>query len=189
MWALTGPSGQKGPLYRWAVQPMSARTHRPPGPRSHLGPASAAAYTGGGRGKQVIKRKWRIKRKSKHGLFKVAMSRAFTWMMLCMCGMRRSIRTSRSMTRALHTFFRTSLSSSPASANRLWIEKKQIWESKQTTNRREKWIWLTKLKEENHCVFRKTNLILKVIRGLVPLKPRFLWNHFTFSSKLLTWTI
>lgn len=52
--------------------------------------------------------------------FCVTWSPALTWMMLCMCGMRRSMRTSRSMTRALHTFFRTSLSSSPANANRLW---------------------------------------------------------------------
>lgn len=42
------------------------------------------------------------------------------------------MRTSRSMTRALHTFFRTSLSSSPASANRLWPrgrEKRKRWGS------------------------------------------------------------
>lgn len=42
-----------------------------------------------------------------------------TWMMLCMWGMRRSMRTSSNMTRARHTFFRTSESSSAASANKL----------------------------------------------------------------------
>lgn len=42
-----------------------------------------------------------------------------TWMMLCMWGMSRSMRTSSSMTRARHTFFLTSESSSAASANRL----------------------------------------------------------------------
>lgn len=45
---------------------------------------------------------------------------------LCMCGMSRSIRTSRSMTRALHTFFLTSESSSAASANRLWWNNQKI---------------------------------------------------------------
>lgn len=55
----------------------------------------------------------------------VRSSHILTWMILCMCGMRRSMRTSSSMTRALHTFFRTSLSSSPASANRLWTWKRQ----------------------------------------------------------------
>lgn len=64
--------------------------------------------------------------------FCVNLSLPLTWMMLCMCGMRRSMRTSRSMTRALHTFFRTSLSSSPANANRLWStgrEKEKRWSS------------------------------------------------------------
>lgn len=46
--------------------------------------------------------------------------RMTTWMMLCIWGMRRSMRTSSNMTRALHTFLRTSESSSAASANRLW---------------------------------------------------------------------
>ncbi len=46
MRALTAPSGRTRPLYRWAVQPESARTHRPPEPRFHLGLASAAACTG-----------------------------------------------------------------------------------------------------------------------------------------------
>lgn len=62
--------------------------------------------------------------------FCVNISPPLTWMMLCMCGMRRSMRTSRSMTKALHTFFRTSLSSSPANANRLWStgrEKENRW--------------------------------------------------------------
>lgn len=45
---------------------------------------------------------------------------SLTSMMLCMCGRRRSRRTSSSMTRALHTFFRTSGSSSVASANRFY---------------------------------------------------------------------
>lgn len=61
-----------------------------------------------------------------------------TWMMLCMCGMRRSMRTSNSMTRALHTFFRTSLSSSPASANRLWIGKETRWEGRQVAKKRDR---------------------------------------------------
>lgn len=55
-----------------------------------------------------------------------AWSPTLTWMMLCMCGMRRSMRTSSSMTRALHTFFLTSLSSSPASANKLWTAGTEV---------------------------------------------------------------
>lgn len=42
-----------------------------------------------------------------------------TWMMLCMCGIKRSMRTSSNMTRARQTFFRTSESSSVARAKRL----------------------------------------------------------------------
>lgn len=53
--------------------------------------------------------------------------------MLCMCGMSRSIRTSSSMTRALHTFFLTSESSSAASANRLWNNGKR-WKKKGGSN-------------------------------------------------------
>lgn len=45
VWTLTGPSGQIGPLYRLVVQPGWARTHRPPGPRFHLGPGYAEACT------------------------------------------------------------------------------------------------------------------------------------------------
>lgn len=45
---------------------------------------------------------------------------ALTSTMLCMCGRRRSRRTSSSMTRALHTFFLTSGSSSVARANRFY---------------------------------------------------------------------
>lgn len=124
MWALTGPSGQTGPLYRWAVQPEWARTHRPPEPHSHPGPGSSAACTGDGHKEAMMTRR----RKRKPHALSVqsgSSSPSLTWIMLCMCGMRRSIRTSSSMTRALHTFFRTSLSSSPASANRLWTAKRE----------------------------------------------------------------
>lgn len=61
MWALTGPSGQTELLYRWAVQLESTRTHRPPGPRSHLGPVSAAAYTEGQKNKTQLSNKYNSK--------------------------------------------------------------------------------------------------------------------------------
>lgn len=58
-----------------------------------------------------------------------SVSRPPTWMMLCMWGMRRSMRTSSNMTRARHTFFRTSESSSAARANRLYT-RISIWYNK-----------------------------------------------------------
>lgn len=45
MGTLTGPSDQTEPLYRWAAQPESARTHKLPEPHFHLGLESAAACT------------------------------------------------------------------------------------------------------------------------------------------------
>lgn len=45
-----------------------------------------------------------------------------TWIMLCIWGMSLSIRTSNSITRARHTFLRTSGSSSTARANRCYRE-------------------------------------------------------------------
>lgn len=62
-------------------------------------------------------------------IFRWSVSRPPTWMMLCMWGMRRSMRTSSNITRARHTFFRTSESSSAARANRLYI-RISIWYNK-----------------------------------------------------------
>ena len=42
---LTAPNVQRARPYRWAALPGSARTRRPPEPRSHPGPGSAGACT------------------------------------------------------------------------------------------------------------------------------------------------
>lgn len=133
MRTLTEPSDQTEPLYRWAAQPESARTHRLPEPRFHLGPESAAACTGN---KKTLTGDRRENRRIyDDGRWNCSL----TWMMLCMCGMRRSMRTSSSITRALQTFFRTSLSSSPASANRLCkgrrVKHKNVFKKKQEPHR------------------------------------------------------
>lgn len=85
---------------------------------------------------QEIKRK----KKKKRGTLSITVNQSWvshfqdvsrppTWMMLCMWGMRRSMRTSSNMTRARHTFFRTSESSSAARANRLYT-RISIWYNK-----------------------------------------------------------
>jgi len=43
---LTEPGVPREPPYRWAARPESARTHRPPEPRSRRGPGCAEACTG-----------------------------------------------------------------------------------------------------------------------------------------------
>lgn len=112
-WWLTEPDVQTELLYRWVAQPEWAKTHKPPEPHSHLGPVCAVACTENAN-------KMLIGHSSEWFGMREIEKRKLTWTMLCICGIRRSIRTSSSMTSARQTFFLTSESSSAASANRLY---------------------------------------------------------------------
>lgn len=115
--------------YKWVALLKSAKTRRPPEPRSHQGPGFSAACTAGN--KMCLTLWWNKPPNIYYMWNDISQSSRrpteickytnpiLTWMMLCIWGIRRSIRTSSNMTRARHTFFRTSESSSVARAKRL----------------------------------------------------------------------
>lgn len=143
---LTVQDARTASPYRWAALPKSTKTHRPPELRSHQGPVSSAACTAGNQKKKrstlsIIVDQW-----AGCLISRWSVSRPPTWMMLCMWGMRRSMRTSSNMTRARHTFFRTSESSSAARANRLYA-RISIWH-----NKRVAW-WQEKKKMKEKLTF------------------------------------
>lgn len=73
-------------------------------------------------------------------------ARVLTWMILCMWGISRSIRTSSSITNALQTFFRTSGSSSTAKANKCCQEWGKIILSHESNAIFNNWVntWFSK---------------------------------------------